>query len=291
MKKFKRISLFLTLIFIILVFSLSLNAKEEEKVKYNAVYGKGGASITVATGSPGALGLLKGLSDPFCEQNGCRINWIKKGSGASLEYMKAGKCDLVMVHAPDAEKKAVQEGWAAHRTLIGSNEFYIVGPKNDPAKIINAKNVKEAYSRIAGAKAKFYSRGDNSGTHQKEMRIWRTAGIKPSGSWYLTTNAFMGPTLIKADKGKGYFMTDNSTYYVKNAQLKNIVPLFKGDPLLINIYHALIPDSVKYPLRNEKLALKFVKFVASSAGQEIFRNFGTQKYGQPLYKDSRKNNP
>jgi len=286
MEKIKKVTFFLTLIFVLSVFGLSLNAEGKEKVKYNAVYGKGDASITIATGSPGALGLLKALADPFCEQNDCKINWIKKGSGASLAFMKAGKCDLIMVHAPEAEKKAVQEGWAAYRTLIGFNEFYIVGPKDDPAKISKAKSAKEAYSRIARAKAKFYSRGDNSGTHRKEMRIWGVAGIKPSGSWYITTNDFMGPTLMEADREKGYFMTDSSTYYVKKTQLKEVVPLFKGDPLLVNIYHALVPNPVKYPQRNEELAVKFVEFVATSEGQEIFKSFGTQKYGQPLYNNA-----
>jgi len=251
-----------------------------------AVYGKGQANLVVATGSPGALGLLKVLADPFCKANNCRLTWFKKGSGASLAFMKKGKCDVIMVHAPAAEKKAVAEGWAARHTLFGANEFFIVGPKSDPAGIRKAKSAKEAYAMIAKAKAKFFSRGDNSGTHKRELKIWKLAGLNPSGSWYVITHGFMGPTLMRADKGKGYFMTDNSTYYVKKSRIKNLVPLFKGDPILLNVYHALMPNLEKYPKRNTKLAFKFITFAASPAGQKIIHAFGNKKYGRPLYRDA-----
>ncbi|GAG48327.1 unnamed protein product, partial [marine sediment metagenome] len=118
----------------------ALRSVSAEKQKYNASYGTGDLTISVATGSPGALGLLKALAEPFCQANDCRINWIKKGSGASLKALKGGKVDMVMVHAPAAEKKGVQEGWACMRTLLGSNEFYIVGPEADPAGISGAKS-------------------------------------------------------------------------------------------------------------------------------------------------------
>ena len=123
---------------------------------------------------------------------------------------------------------------------MGANQFFIVGPKADPAGISKVKSAVDAYVMIAKAKAKFFSRGDNSGTNKRELAIWCLAGIQPAGSWYVVTHAFMGPTLLRADREKGYFMTDNSTYYVKKSKLKHVVPLFKGDPLLINVYHALI---------------------------------------------------
>jgi len=254
--------------------------------KPKAIYGTGQSTLVVATGSPGALGLLKALADPFCRDNNCRLVWFKKGSGASLAFMKAGKCDVIMVHAPAAEKKAVAEGWATHRTIIGANQFFIVGPKSDPAGIRNAKSAKEAYAMIVKAKAKFFSRGDNSGTNKRELKIWKLTGITPSGSWYIITHDFMGPTLMKADREQGYFMTDNSTYYVKKAKIKHLVPLFKGDPILINVYHALMPNPKRYPKRNTALARKFIDFVASSAGQTIIRTYGEKKYGRPLYQDA-----
>jgi len=285
MKRKSTISIMLVAILVLSI--LSLQAVGAEKQKYSAVYGTGDQSITLATGSPGALGLLKALAEPFCQANHCQINWTKKGSGASLKAMKAGKVDLVMVHAPAAEKKAVKERWAAMRTLLGSNEFYIVGPTSDPAGIKKAGCAKEAYAMIAKAQAKFYSRGDNSGTHKKEMKIWELAGINPSGPWYIITKDFMGPTLMRADKEIGYFMTDSSTFFAKKSKIRNLKILFKGDPILVNVYHALAASPDKYPQANYTLAAKFIKFVGSIGGQKIFREYGKTQFGSPLYNDAK----
>ena len=284
MKRKSIISIMFAIVFVLSV--LSLQATGMEKQKYNAIYGTGDSAITVATGSPGALGLLKALADPFCQVNNCRINWIKKGSGASLKAMQAGNVDMVMVHATAAEKKAVKEGWATMRTLMGSNEFYIVGSESDPAGIKKAGSAKDAYSMIAKAKAKFFSRGDNSGTHKKEMKIWKLAGIKPAGTWYVVTGDFMGPTLMRADKELGYFMTDSSTFFAKQSRIRNLKILFKCDPILVNVYHALVASPETYPKANYALAAKFVKFISSPEGQKIFREYGKREYGAPLYNDA-----
>jgi tungstate transport system substrate-binding protein len=284
MKRKSIISIMMVTVFVLSV--LSVQAAGTDKQKYNAVYGSGDQGITVATGSPGILGLLKAIADPFCQANNCRINWIKKGSGASLKAMKEGKVDLVMVHAPAAEKAAVKDGWATMRTLLGSNEFYIVGPDSDPAGIKKAGSAKEAYTMIAKAQAKFFSRGDNSGTHKKEMTIWKLSGINPSGPWYIITKDFMGPTLMRADKEEGYFMTDSSTFFVKQSEIRNLKILFKGDPVLVNVYHALVASPEKYPQANYDRAAKFVRFMSSSEGQKIFEEYGKAKYGTALYNDS-----
>ena len=274
------------LVFVCVLWALSFQVAGAEKQKYNAVYGTGDQSITLATGSPGALGLLKALAEPFCQANHCQINWTKKGSGASLKAMKAGKVELVMVHAPAAEEKAVKEGWATMRTLLGSNEFYIVGPGSDPAGISKAGSAKDAYTMVAKAQAKFFSRGDNSGTHKKEMKIWKLSGIEPAGNWYVVTKDFMGPTLMRADKEIGYFMTDSSTFFAKQSKIRNLKILFKGDPILVNVYHALVASPERYPKANYTLAAKFVNFVNSAAGQKVFREYGKTKYGTPLYSDA-----
>ena len=284
MKRKSIISIMLVAVFVLSV--LSVQAAGTDKQNYNAVYGTGDQAITVATGSPGALGLLKALADPFCQVNNCRINWVKKGSGASLKTMKVGKVDLVMVHATATEKKAVKEGWATMRTLMGSNEFYIVGPGSDPAGINKAGSAKDAYTMIDRAKAKFFSRGDNSGTHKKEMKIWKLAGIEPAGNWYVVTKDFMGPTLMRADREIGYFMTDSSTFFAKKSKIRNLKILFKGDPILVNVYHALVASPERYPNANYTLAAEFVKFVSSAAGQKVFREYGKTKYGTPLYSDA-----
>ncbi|RZB38130.1 MAG: tungstate transport system substrate-binding protein [Desulfobacteraceae bacterium Eth-SRB2] len=275
--------LFLQLLFFLAFISL---AKGSDKQDFQATYGKGDQAICVATGSPGALGLLQALAEPFCQANHCRINWIKRGSGASLKALKAGTVDMVMVHAPALEQKAVKEGWATMRTLMGSNEFYVVGPKSDPAGISNAKFAPDAYERIAKARAMFFSRGDNSGTHKKEMKIWKLAGMEPAGNWYVVTGNFMGPTLMRADEGLGYFMTDSSTFFAKQSKIKNLKILFKGDPILVNVYHALVAWPETHPQKNYALAAKFVRFVSSPEGQKIFREYGKIKYGAPLYNDA-----
>lgn len=282
----KRKIILSTLFLHVLLFTAVLSPVASEDQKVQATYGKGTQTIRVATGSPGSLGLLKALAEPFCQRNQCQIQWVKKGSGASLQALKEGSVDMVMVHAPAAEKKAVAEGWATMRTLLGSNEFYIVGPPSDPAGIVSAKTAPNAYAMIAKSKARFFSRGDNSGTHKKEMHIWKLAGIDPAGDWYVISHDFMGPTLMRADREQGYFMTDSSTFFAKKSGIENLGILFRGDPLLVNTYHALVCSPERYPQNNHSLATAFVKFVGSTEGQKIYREYGKARYGMPLYNDA-----
>jgi tungstate transport system substrate-binding protein len=189
-----------------------------------------------------------------------------------------------MVHAPAAEKKAVEEGWATKRMLIGSNEFYIVGPAEDPAGIKQAKTAAEAYKLIAGSKSKFFSRGDNSGTHKKEMDAWQNAGIQPAGDWYIVTKDFMMATLKRADAEKGYFMTDSSTWVSVRREMKNLQILFRGDVFLVNTYHTLLQPEGSTPGR--KSAAQFIDFVSSADGQKIIATYGKDKYGEGIYNDA-----
>lgn len=253
---------------------------------FSGVYGSGPEKFTLATGSPGELGLLKALAEGFDKtmQGKITLQWLKAGSGKSLQLLKEKQVDLIMVHAPAAEKKAVQEGWAIDRTLLGSNEFYIVGPASDPAKIAAATSAVDAYRRIAAAKAKFFSRGDNSGTHKKELAIWKEAGIQPEGPWYIVTKDFMTATLKRADQEKGYFMVDSSTWAAENKNMPNLKVLYKGDKLLINTYHALCQPQGATP--QAALAAKFIAFVASPAGQQIIKDYGKDRYGEGLYNDA-----
>ena len=275
------------LIFMAFVLCMFLTQSKTTKgVEFTDTFGNGSKVLTLATGSPGILGLVKAMAEPFSRVNKCRIKWIKKGSGASLKLLKAGVVDLVMVHAPMAEKEAVAQGWAMDRTILGGNEFYIVGPGSDPAGVAAAASAKQAYKLIAEKKVKFFSRGDNSGTNKKEMKIWKAAGIVPGGSWYIVTKDFMGPTLMRADREHGYFMTDSSTFVVRKNKIRNLKVLFDHDPVLINVYHALIASPEKYPHTHHMLAEKFVKFMVSPEGQIIMKNFGKQKYGFPLYWDA-----
>jgi len=255
--------------------------------KSGETYGNGKITITLATGTPGSLGLVKSLAGPFCAKNNCRIRWINMGSGESLEALKAGQADIIMVHAPDAEKKAVNAGWAVNRQLIGGNEFFILGPASDPAGIRGLSSVTEAYKKIAEAGALFFTRNDNSGTHKKEMMIWEMAGIKPSDPWYVATNTFMEPTLKRADDEKGYFMTDSSTYYAIKQGVKNLEILLRGDLVLVNVYHIMSVPEEKRKGDISRLLTGFIGFVISDEGQRIIREFGIPEYGVPLYMDAK----
>jgi tungstate transport system substrate-binding protein len=249
-----------------------------------AVYGSGSRQLVVATGSPGELGLLKILSEEFSRANDVKVLWREAGSGESLRILHDKQADVAMVHAASAERKAVDEGWATRRTLVGSNEFFIVGPADDPAQVRTAKSVVEAYQRIARSRAKFLSRADGSGTHNKEMAIWQNAGIVPEGDWYIRTHDFMMATLRRANAENGYFMTDSSTWVVGRNRTPNLRLLFQGDPFLVNVYNALCQPEGATP--GAALAAKLVDFLASEKGQKIIRDYGKDQYGDALYRDA-----
>jgi tungstate transport system substrate-binding protein len=249
-----------------------------------AVYGTGANTFGLATGSPGELGMLKVIAEVFNSKNNTSLCWRKAGSGKSLQLLKEKEVDMVMVHAPAAEKQAINAGWAIKRQLIGSNEFYIVGPKNDPANIATAKSAAEAYANIAKSQANFFSRGDNSGTHKKEMAVWKQAGIQPAGDWYRVTQTFMMATLKQANEQNGYFMTDSSTWVAAKKDMNNLEILFRGDPFLINTYHTLCqPEGAT---AGQPYAAKFIDFIVSQEGQDLIRNYGVKEYGEGLYNDA-----
>jgi tungstate transport system substrate-binding protein len=252
--------------------------------KCTEIYGNGKDRFSLATGSPGELGLLRVLGETFGKEMDAQLCWIKAGTGDSMKLLKEKSVDMIMVHAPEAEKKAVSDGWATKRTLIGSNEFFIVGPSGDPVRIAEAKNAADIYALIAKAKAKFFSRGDNSGTHKKEMELWKKTGISPSGEWYIVTKDFMTATLKRANNEKGYFMTDSSTWAAEKQNVPNLKIVFRGDKFLVNTYHALCQPEGATP--GASVSSKFIDFVASERGQKIIREFGREQYGEGLYNDA-----
>ncbi|CAD7288059.1 Tungstate-binding protein TupA [Campylobacter majalis] len=250
-------------------------------VECTDIYGYGDDEIKVATGSPGELGLLKVISEKFSEIFGVKICWIKAGSGEGLNMLKDGLVDVTMSHSPKLEKELIASGVAKNRTLIGSNEFYIIGPKDDPAKVKRARSAAEAYHRIATSKSLFYTRDDKSGTHVKELKIWELAGIVPSGEWYKSNRDFMTATLKKADETSGYFMSDSSTYISVKNELLNIEKLYSGDKVLVNVYAAMSG------INADTKADLFVDFLKSDEAQEMFRNYGVSEYGEAMYNDAK----
>jgi tungstate transport system substrate-binding protein len=272
------------LLSLLTIVGINTSMAQNSPPKPEATYGSGAKSFTLATGSPGELGLLKMLGEAFDKKEGARLVWIKAGSGASLNLLKSQQVDMIMVHAPAAVNKAIADGWATNRTLIGSNEFYIVGPKNDPANIKTATSGADAYSKIAKSQSNFISRGDKSGTHVKEMDVWKNAGINPSGNWYIVTNDFMTASLKKASSENAYFMTDSSTWVAEKNVAPNLEILYRGDKFLVNTYDALAAPSGATP--NRDIAVKFIQFVGSDEGQAIIRNYGKSEYKESLYNDA-----
>jgi tungstate transport system substrate-binding protein len=264
------------------------NASAQTAADAFATYGGGSNRFSLATGSPGELGLLKALGEAFSKEADATLVWVKAGTGQSLKLLKEKKVDMAMVHAPAQVDQAIAEGWAVGKKLIGSNEFYIVGPASDPAGISDAQSAADAYRRIAEAKAKFVSRGDNSGTHQKEMQIWGKAGIKPEGAWYIVTKDFMTASLKVANSNSAYFMSDSSTWIMEQGVAPSLKILFRGDRFLVNTYHAIVapPGATKDASSGRDTAEKFVAFVASPAGQKIIREYGAGLYPEALYNDA-----
>jgi len=239
-------------------------------------------TLVLSTGSPYELGLIDALAKPFEVKYNCKVDVVKAGSGKAIDLLRAGKVDVIMVHAKKAEDKLIKDGYGVNLRAVAHNDFVIAGPKKDPAKIKGSKDAAEAYSRIARSKSLFFSRGDNSGTHKKEMAIWKKAGIKPEGKWYRTTGKFMGATLEEASQAQGYFMTDRSTYIYLSKKV-NLDILFEGDSSLVNHYNAIAVSPAKYPERNYEPAVNFIGFITSQAGQKIIRDYGKKEFGKPLY--------
>lgn len=246
-------------------------------------WGEGPKALSVATGSPGETGLLERLATEFAQREGARVDWYRAGSGEALALLRRGEVDLVLAHAPAAELAAIEEGWATGRALIGSNEFWIVGPKDDPARVGDATSAADALRRIANAGARFVSRGDRSGTHQREMQLWSAAGIQPAGAWYIETRDFMSASLRRADAERAYFLTDSSTFILERRGLRNLERLHRGGEALANPYHLLYASR---PTAGAAMARRFGEFILSARGQELMRKFGRGRYGDPLYLDA-----
>jgi tungstate transport system substrate-binding protein len=259
----------------------SANAQAEPKPE--RVWGDGPRQFKVATGSPGELGLLEALAKQFATANGATVIWFKAGSGQAMDLLKARAVDIVLAHAPTAEKAAVAAGWATGRRVIGSNEFWIVGPTGDPAGLAAAADAADAFKRMVAGRAKFVTRADNSGTHQKEMEIWKAAGIAPSGDWYIPNKDFMAASLRRADKEQAYFLTDSSTFIAERKKLPGLALAYRGGPMLLNPYHTLwLTD----PTPGQPIAIRFAEFLYGDQTQALLRTFGQDTFGEAMYNDA-----
>jgi len=241
--------------------------------------------ILATTTSTQDSGLLDVLLPIFEKQSGYFVKTISVGSGQAMKMGERGEADVLLVHSPDSEKAFVAKGFGINRKLVMHNDFIILGPAGDPAKIRNAKSAAGALKGVASSGSLFMSRGDNSGTHAKEKGLWKAAGINPEGQkWYQQTGLGMGETLNVAAEKKGYLLADRGTYLALNKKARlGLEILVAGEPKLLNIYHVIEVNPAKWPKANSAGAKAFGDFMVSRKAQDVIRTFGKKEFGSPLF--------
>lgn len=244
------------------------------------------ATVTITlqtTTSPRDSGLLDFLLPKFREQSGIDVKVVAVGSGQAIENARRGDGDVVIAHSAEAEKKFIDDGFGISRTPLMENDFVIVGPESDPARVKGRTNATEAFTTIAEAKSPFVSRSDESGTHVKEKFFWKQAALEPTGDWYVQAGVGMADALRIADEKQAYVLTDKGTYLAQKSKLK-LVPLVEGDPDLINRYSVIVVSVAKHPTLHQVEATKFAEFLMSAETKTLIAGFGKEKYGESLFR-------
>jgi tungstate transport system substrate-binding protein len=274
----------LFLIFLVALFALlsgCSNQPTSDKTEDKVVQNKD--LILATTTSTQDSGLLDVLQPMFEEESGYKVKTIAVGTGQALEMGTKGEADVLLVHAPDAELELINSGDAINRKRVMYNDFIIIGPSSDPAGI-KGLNVKQAFEKIAETNATFLSRGDDSGTHKKELAIWDSIHVKTSElDSYLETGQGMGPTLNVAVEKLGYTLTDRATFLAQEKNLKDLTLLVEGDEDLLNIYHVMQVNPEKHEKVNSEGAEAFVDFLISEETQQVIEDFGKEEFGQSLF--------
>jgi tungstate transport system substrate-binding protein len=236
-------------------------------------------STTTSTQDSGLLDVLVPL---FERKTGYTVKTIAVGTGQALALAARGEADVVLAHAPALEKKYVADGKMLDRRLVMYNDFVIIGPADDPAKIKGLTKATDAMKAIAATGSRFVSRGDNSGTHVLEKTLWKLAGVEPRGAWYIEAGQGMGATLGIADDRKAYTLTDRGTFLAFQRRVRLPI-LLEGDRPLLNIYSVMQVNPSSGPRVNTAGGAAFADFMVSSDTQKIIKTFGVDKYGQPLF--------
>jgi tungstate transport system substrate-binding protein len=240
-------------------------------------------ALTLATTtSTQDSGLLDVLVPLFREQTGIEVKVVAVGTGQALELGRRGDADVLLVHDPAGEEAFMASGHGELRRQVMHNDFVLVGPHADPAGVKGQTSAVKALARIARREAPFVSRGDESGTHQKEKHLWRQAKIEPRSQWYIRAGAGMGQVLRVASEKRGYTLSDRSTFLALREGL-DLTILSEGDPLLHNPYSVILVSPAKHPHVRRVAAGKFTDFLLSPTGQEAIAAFGKDRYGQPLF--------
>ena len=267
------------ILFLISLWSLNI-VEAAEPTQKNVIL-----STTTSTQDSGLLHVLVPL---FEKQTGYSVKIVSLGTRQALALAAKGDADVALVHAPSLEKQYVAEGKLLNRRLVMYNDFVIIGPKKDPAKVRSSKSASGALKAIEQAKVSFVSRSDNSGPHILEKSLWKAAGIEPKGSWYIEAGQGMGATLGIANERNAYTITDRGTYLAlrnRVSPLRNRVSLpilIEGDRALLNIYSVVEVNPANGPRINSIGGKAFADFMVAPETQNVIRNFG-KKFGQSLF--------
>ena len=240
-------------------------------------------SLTLATTtSTQDSGLLDVLIPMFETETGIKVKVIAVGSGQALELGRRGDADVLLTHAPDAERQFVAEGYGEERRLVMYNDFVLVGPQDDPAQAKDETSIVDAFRQIARTEAPFVSRGDESGTHVKEKSIWKQVELQPKGVWYIQSGGGMAEALRIAGQKRAYTLTDRGTFLAQRNGL-DLTILSEGDPLLQNPYSVIVVSAEKHPHVRNGMARRFAEFLFSPQAQKAISEFGGERFGQPLF--------
>ena len=239
--------------------------------------------ILATTTSTQDSGLLDVLIPVFEKRTGLFVKTIAVGSGQAMAMGEKGEADVLLVHSPAAEEKFMKDGFGASRALVMHNDFVLVGPPSDPAGTRGTAPSAAAFRKIAETGALFLSRGDKSGTHSKELGLWKSAGVAfEGGPWYQQTGLGMGQTLSVAAEKKGYTLTDRGTYLAMRKSL-GLAILVEGDKELLNVYHVIVVNPAKWPKVNAAGAKTFAGFLVADDTQRTIGTFGVETFGAPLF--------
>lgn len=236
-------------------------------------------STTTSTQDSGLLDVLVPL---FEKNSGYSVKTISVGTGQALALAARGEADVTLAHAPGLERKYVAQGKMQNRRLVMYNDFLVIGPETDPAGIRGEKSVVAALKKVAEAKARFVSRGDKSGTHSRELSLWRASGITPAAPWYIESGQGMGATLGIANDRQAYTLTDRATMLAFAKRL-DLEPMVEGDKRLLNIYSVMEVNPANGPKVNVTGGKAFADFMLAPETQAVIETFGVDKYGQPLF--------